>query len=94
MKKRNLFIMFLSMIIISSCAVRGVVTDRPADVVYERPLAPGAGYIWINGDWIWSGGSYRWHEGHWERPRNGHNWVSGHWEASGHGWRWNKGRWK
>jgi WXXGXW repeat (2 copies) len=79
-------------IVFSSCAGE-VVATRPADVEYARPGAPGADYVWIGGDWIWTGGTYRWHEGHWERPGPGRVWHEGHWESHGSGWKWRKGHW-
>ena len=81
-----------ALILLTSCAA-GYVTDRPVDVVYERGLAPGPGYIWISGDWYWSGGRYMWREGHWAPPRAGRTWNAGRWESSGKGWRWRKGHW-
>lgn len=82
-----------SMIALTSCAGE-IVATRPVDVEYARPVAPGPDYIWISGDWVWSGGVYTWHEGHWDRPREGRTWHEGHWESHGNGWRWNRGRWK
>ena len=76
------------------CSVEGgYVTNRPADVAYVRPGAPGPDYIWIDGDWVWSGGQYIWHEGHWDHPRAGHVWHGGSWVSGSHGWHWSRGRW-
>ena len=83
----------LIIIAFSSCAGE-LVAARPADVIYTRPVAPGPDYIWISGDWVWTGGTYVWHEGYWDRPRTGKVWHEGRWEAHGNGWRWNRGRWK
>jgi hypothetical protein len=71
-----------------------IVDNRPADVVYTRPAAPGPDYVWIDGDWVWSGGTYVWHEGRWDRPRAGRHWNAGHWESHGNGWKWRAGEWK
>ncbi|HTQ29386.1 MAG TPA: YXWGXW repeat-containing protein [Puia sp.] len=78
---------------LAGCSAR-VVATRPADVEYARPIAPGADYIWIDGDWIWAGGGYHWHEGHWDKARPGRKWHGGSWESHGSGWRWNKGHWE
>ena len=94
MKNRVILTAIIScMIFLSACSGGMVVTDRPADVVYERPLSPGDGYIWLDGDWYWSGGRYQWRAGHWDRPRTGRNWSAGHWQSAGHGWKWQRGHW-
>jgi hypothetical protein len=43
---------------LSSCAGSYYVADQPVEPVYERPVAPYDGAIWIDGDWTWSGGRY------------------------------------
>ena len=70
------------------------VDAQPGDVTYVRPGAPGDGYVWIDGDWVWGGGSYRWHEGHWGQPRAGRAWVGGSWGHGSRGYRWNRGHWR
>jgi hypothetical protein len=58
-------------------------------------VAPGPGYVWINGYWGWRGGRYEWNEGRWERPPRGrHQWVEGQWHREGRGWRYHEGRWR
>jgi hypothetical protein len=98
MKSNLLFAVMLggmSLLFGTGCTVQGgFVTDRPADVIYARPVAPGDDYIWIDGDWIWEGGTYRWHEGHWDHRRAGRAWHRGNWESHGGGWRWHRGYWK
>ncbi|HLK30938.1 MAG TPA: hypothetical protein VKT28_20340 [Puia sp.] len=95
MKKNFGWILFAGIVALSSgCAVHGVVTDRPADVYYERPVAPGPDYIWISGDWVWTGGRYSWREGRWEHRREGRVWHEGQWRQHPKGgWRWQKGHW-
>jgi hypothetical protein len=94
MKKQLLAIsLAICLIGAAACSTEGYVTARPDDVVYARPVAPGPDYIWIDGDWVWSGGRYTWHEGHWDHSRPGHVWHGGSWVSGGHGWHWNHGRW-
>ena len=93
MKNRILIPAAFFFFAITSCAVHGVVTERPAEVMYTRPVAPGPGYIWVEGDWFWSGGRYAWREGHWDRPRGGRRWVGGNWEHTDRGYRWRRGHW-
>ncbi|HVV53713.1 MAG TPA: hypothetical protein VHC47_00225 [Mucilaginibacter sp.] len=78
---------------LSSCAGEYYVTDEPADVVYERPVAPYDGAVWIEGDWVWSGGRYVREHGHWAHPRPGRTYEKGHWEHNDRGYKWHKGRW-
>jgi hypothetical protein len=96
MKKRILFAVIIACTFAAtSCMVEGgYVTERPGEVVYARPVAPGPGYLWIDGDWFWSGGRYVWHEGHWDRPRGGRAWVGGGWHQGPRGWRWQRGHWR
>lgn len=76
-----------------SCTTSAYVTARPGEVMYTRPAAPGPDYIWIDGDWMWSGGRYIWHEGRWDRPRAGRTWHGGSWSQTPRGYRWNRGHW-
>lgn len=95
--KNSLIAVFAAscIIAIASCTVEGgVVERRPADVVFIRPAAPGPEYVWVSGDWFWSGGTYRWHEGYWANTRHGSAWVDGHWDHVGQGYRWQRGHWK
>ena len=78
----------------SSCGPTHVVASRPSDVIYERPLPPGEGYIWLNGDWYWNGGGYHWRQGYWSRPRAGRQWREGNWSNTQRGYRWNRGHWQ
>jgi WXXGXW repeat (2 copies) len=82
-----------SMIILSSCGV-SYVDSQPSEVVDVQGIAPGPGYVWIGGDWVWSGGTYIWHTGHWGRGRGGRSWNTGHWEHGSRGYRWRRGGWK
>jgi hypothetical protein len=79
---------------LSACTIDGWVEAQPGDVAYERPVSPGVDYVWIDGDWEWSGGAYVWHQGHWDRRREGHVWVGGTWEHGGRGYRWHRGHWQ
>jgi hypothetical protein len=73
MKKQIMIVAIGCLIGVTSCTVEGgFIETRPADVVYTRPVSPGADYVWIDGDWVWGGGRYTWREGRWDRPRSGH----------------------
>jgi hypothetical protein len=95
LKLRNLILAcsVLAYTTLSGCAA-GVVARRPPDVVYVRSASPGPGYVWVSGDWVWSGGKYRWREGYWHAAKPGRNWKSGYWEKDPNGYKWQKGRWQ
>ncbi len=79
----------------SGCGpTRYTVTEQPAVPVYERPVAPGVGYVWIDGDWVWRGGRYVYVHGYWARPRGHRVWVTGRWVHSPKGWYWRRGYWR
>lgn len=78
----------------TGCMVDGYVETQPGDIVYTRPVSPGADYVWIDGDWYYSGGRYSWHEGHWDHPRGGRVWVAGSWNHGARGYHWNRGHWR
>lgn len=81
-------------VVLVSCEGTYVVRERPAAVHYNRPPAPGRDYVWISGDWVWSGGRYSWREGHWERTRESRRWVDGYWQQTRSGWKWRPGHWE
>jgi len=71
-----------------------IVGARPETPYYERPIAPGPGYVWVDGDWYWTGGRYVYHNGYWARPRGTRVWITGNWEQRNSGWRWRRGHWR
>lgn len=78
----------------TSCGpTRYTVVDQPAVPVYQRPVAPGVGYVWVDGDWYWSGGRYVYRNGYWARPRGHRVYTTGSWVNSGRGYYWKRGRW-
>ncbi|MDQ6842831.1 MAG: hypothetical protein M3Z92_00565 [Bacteroidota bacterium] len=71
-----------------------VVRTRPEPPVYVRPIAPGPGYIWIEGEWIPRGHGYVYRQGYWQAPvRRYHQYREGHWQKRRGGWYWVPGRW-
>src|SRR5262245_45015703 len=53
-----------------------VVTQAPpAKKVEAKSVAPGSGYVWIDGHWAWSKGAWVWVAGHWVKARAGYVWV-------------------
>lgn len=57
-------------------------------------VAPGPGYVWVGGDWVWRGG-WVWSGGYWVMPPYPHAvWVCGYWSNGPHGWRHAPGHWR
>lgn len=92
--KLGLLITLTASLFLSSCAGSYYVADQPVEPVYERPVAPYDGAVWIDGEWGWYGGRYAYTRGHWERPRPGRAYSRGSWEHSNRGYRWHKGSWR
>ena len=52
-------------------------------------VAPGPGYVWVDGYWNWVGGRWVWVPGAWILPPHGHRvWVAPALEFRWHGGRW------
>jgi len=63
----------------------------PAETIV---VAPGPGYIWIGGEWMWNGG-WIWVAGHWGYPPYPHAvWVRSYWYRGPHGWCRAGGHWR
>lgn len=95
--KKLLFILSLTACVatFNSCGpTRYTVAEQPAAPYYARPAAPGAGYVWVDGDWYWSGGRYAYRNGYWARPRGHRAYVTGNWARSGNGYYWRRGHWR
>jgi len=68
----------------------------PAIPVYEQPICPGDGYIWIPGYWAWDadGDDYYWVPGTWvEAPEVGFLWTPGYWGWGGSTFFFHEGYW-
>lgn len=62
--------------------------------VYEQPMLPGDGYIWMPGYWAYDRDDYYWVPGTWVRPpRPGLLWTPGYWGWGGSGFSFNTGYW-
>ncbi len=67
----------------------------PAAVVERRGMAPGPGYVWINGYHRWDGNAYSWNAGRWERPPRPHaRWIAHRWVHRRGGYVLVDGRWR
>ncbi len=56
--------------------------------------APGPGYVWVGGEWVWRGGWY-WSSGYWAYPPwPGTIWIGGTWYHGSRGWYHSPGHWR
>lgn len=70
-------------------------TPPPAVRFEQRGIAPGAGYVWIDGYWGYSGGRYAWVPGRWDRPPRGRSrWEAGRWETRKGRYQYRQGHWR
>ena len=66
----------------------------PPIPVYEQPICPGDGYIWVPGYWAWDGSEYYWVPGTWVlAPEVGFFWTPGYWEWGLSGFFFHEGYW-
>ena len=79
----------------SAAQTTTVVTEMPPPPPVETVvIAPGPGYVWMEGEWVWNGGWF-WMGGHWGMPPYPHAvWVRGNWNRGSHGWRGTRGHWR
>jgi len=74
-----------------TASVAGGPPPPPSETVV---VAPGPGYVWISGEWVWNGG-WVWSAGHWAYPPYPHAvWISGYWWRDYHGWHRAPGHWR
>src|SRR5258708_36177981 len=79
----------------SSAAVFVSVAIGPPPLpVYEQPLIPGDGYIWVPGYWAYGPYGYYWVPGTWVfAPYAGALWTPGYWGWGGAAYLWHPGYW-
>lgn len=68
----------------------------PAIPVYEQPICPGDGYMWVPGYWYWDDdiADYYWVPGTWVlAPEVGYLWTPGWWGWGGNAFLWHEGWW-
>lgn len=67
----------------------------PALPVYEQPVCPGDGFMWIPGYWAWDGpDGFFWVPGTWViAPRVGFLWTPGYWGWADGFYVWHPGYW-
>ena len=73
-----------------------VVQQAPPPVPVETvEVAPGPDYVWVDGEWDWSGVTWVWVGGHWGYPPRPHAiWIEGRRWHDGYGWHYERGYWR
>ena len=72
-----------------------VAVPPPPPRVEVVEVAPGPQYVWIEGQWAWTGQNYVWETGRWLIPTDGHHgWHRGRWKHAQQGWYWEDGHWR
>jgi hypothetical protein len=71
------------------------VTIAPPELpVYDQPICPGDGYIWVPGYWAYGDDDYYWVPGTWvEAPEIGFLWTPGYWGWGGSAFIFHDGYW-
>jgi len=96
LRRYLLFALFLLSVSAAAFAqIQVYVSFGPPPIpVYEQPICPGDGYIWIPGYWAWDGYEYYWVPGSWVLPPTiGVLWTPGYWEWGGSGFFFHQGYW-
>lgn len=109
MKKKLLMLPFLvGGILLAQISVGiEIGTPPPPRILSVRPVAPGPGFIWVEGYWYPVGHHWKWHNGYWTRPpypsavwvvphHDGRRYYEGYWEGDrgrlGHDHHWDRDR--
>ena len=84
---------------LGGCASRGYYAYRVPPPPQARygviGVAPGPGYIWIDGFYDLRGSRWAWSPGYWARPPRPHSvWVRPYWKPHGRGYRFHRGYWR
>jgi hypothetical protein len=67
------------------CAARGYATvESPGPRVVYVDGYPG--WLWVDGQWYWSGSRWVWTDGYWLRDRPGYAWSPGYYHPTTHVW--------
>jgi hypothetical protein len=87
---------------VTQTACVGRVGYRGAVVVRSEPppprrvyVEPRAGYVWIDGRWVWDDYSaeWVWYDGYWVPEQRGYYYVAGRWDYRGDRYVWVQPRW-
>jgi hypothetical protein len=96
LKKVLLGLAFASALTLSAVGQEVIVrVAPPRPLVEKRVVAPGPGFVWIDGYHRWDGNAYVWVPGRWERPPRPHaHWVAHKWVKRHGGYVLVEGHWR
>ncbi len=96
LKKRLIGVVFAGLLTFSAFGQEVIVrVAPPRPLVEKRVVAPGPGYVWIDGYHRWDGARYVWVAGRWEMPPRPHaHWVAHRWVKRHGGWVLVEGHWR
>src|SRR5271166_1422266 len=93
----SLLLLALSQVSFGQIAVGISVGFAPPPIpVYEQPICPADGYLWVPGYWAYDddAGDYYWVPGTWvEAPQVGFLWTPGYWGWGGNAFFFHEGYW-
>jgi len=97
-RSARLILLALLIALIPASSFAGVLISvgfaPPPLPVYEQPLCPEAGWMWIPGYWAYGPDGYYWVPGTWApAPEPGLYWTPGYWGWSAGLYVWNPGYW-
>lgn len=95
--KRTFLTLFVAAVTMAGCGGGVYYATVPPPPLRVEPygVAPGPGYVFINGYWGWQSNRYAWVPGRWVRPPHPHSvWVEPRWERAGNRYRFREGRWR
>jgi len=80
---------------LSQPAVVAVACEPPPPAVETIVVAPGPGFVWVPGAYVWGGAGWFWCAGRWAYPPHPHAcWVVGGWEYHNGRRMWREGCWR
>ena len=90
--------------VVNSMINTASVAPPTATVIQQAPpvpptetivVSPGSGYVWVNGEYTWSGMAWVWVGGHWAVPPHpGAVWIVGRSWHDRYGWHHERGYWR
>jgi len=92
----NFMISTPSQVVNESGVAAGPVVPQapPPPLAQTVVVAPGPGYVWIRGEWVWNG-TWLWRAGYWAYPPYPRAvWVPPYWHRGPHGWYCRPGHWR
>jgi len=94
MKYSRILVPVLSIFLFAGC-FGGIYAPPPPDRVEVVGVAPGPGFVWVGGYWVWRGGVHAWVPGTWRRPPYpGAVWIAPRWHRRYGRYYFREGHWR